>query len=50
MLKIVTQLHGVPCTILKVVSGRMGEEDANLRQTLANSYEILSKFLLERFN
>lgn len=44
----VAATHGTPCQILKVVSGHMGVEDANLRKTLNASYQELSKFLNER--
>jgi len=41
----VTATHGIPCHIVKVVSGHMGIEDKNLRKTLASSYKLLSEFL-----
>lgn len=44
----VSATHGVPCHIVKIVSGHMGVEDKNLRKTLATSYDQLAKFLTAR--
>ncbi len=44
----VAATHGVPCHIVKIVSGHMGVEDKQLRKTLASSYDIISKFLISR--
>jgi len=44
----VSATHGVPCHIVKIVSGHMGVEDKNLRKTLATSYDQLAKFLTSR--
>ncbi|MBO6574932.1 MAG: hypothetical protein JJ896_05945 [Rhodothermales bacterium] len=43
----VAATHGVPCTIVKVVSGRMGAEDPNLRKTLSDSHARLNRFLTD---
>ena len=42
----VAATHGVPCHIVKVVSGQMGVEDRELRKTLTTCYNKLSEFLL----
>jgi nucleoside phosphorylase len=42
----VAATHGVPCHILKVVSGHIQREDKNLRKTLATAYNTLSDFLV----
>lgn len=39
--------HGVPCHIVKIVSGQMGVEDKDLRKTLQTSYTEMSKFVLK---
>jgi nucleoside phosphorylase len=44
----VAATHGVPCNIVKVVSGHMGVEDKQLRKTLAASYNTLADFLTKR--
>ena len=41
----VAATHGVPCSIVKVVSGRMGTEDPNLRRTLSEAHDKLTAFL-----
>ncbi len=43
----VAATHGVPCHIVKVVTGHFGTEDANLRKTLASAYEKLGAFLVK---
>lgn len=42
----VAATHGVQCQILKVVTGRFGVEDPNLKRTLAQSYATLAKALV----
>ncbi len=44
----VAATHGVPCHIVKIVSGHMGVEDKNLRKTLATSYDKMAIFLNNR--
>jgi len=44
----VAATHGVRCQIVKVVSGHMGVEDANLRKTLSASHQKLATFLNAR--
>ncbi len=46
----VAATHGIPCHIVKVVSGHMGVEDKNLRKTLSTSYAQLASFLNERID
>ena len=43
----VAATHGVPCSILKVISGRMGVDDPNLRKTLSAAHATLSRYLVE---
>ena len=42
----VAATHGVPCEILKVVTGRFGVEDPNLKRTLTTAYASLAKALV----
>ncbi len=42
----VSATYGVPCHIVKIVTGRMGVEDKHLRKTLVTSYKKISEFLL----
>ncbi len=44
----VAATHGIPCSIIKVISGRMGVDDPNLRQTLASANQTLSRFLMKQ--
>jgi len=46
----VAATHGVPCHIVKVVSGHMGVEDKQLRKTLSDSYKTLATFLTDRLD
>ncbi len=46
----VTATHGIPCHIIKVVTGRLNAPDAHLRRTLTNAYESMSAFLLKELN
>ena len=41
----VAATHGIPCSIVKVISGRMGVEDNNFRKTLADAHTTLARFL-----
>lgn len=41
----VAATHGVPCHIVKVVTGHFGIEDKNFRKTLADACETLAGFL-----
>ena len=41
----VAATHGVPCGIVKVVSGRMGEDDPSLRKTLDEAHAKITTFL-----
>lgn len=43
----VAATHGVPCGIVKVVSGRMGQDDPDLRKTLDDAHAKITKFLLK---
>lgn len=40
--------HGVPCHIVKAVTGHPNEEDEDLQATRQNAYETLADFLLEK--
>ncbi|MFT4605491.1 MAG: nucleoside phosphorylase [Rhodothermales bacterium] len=42
----VAATHGIPCGIVKVVSGRMGEDDPNLRKTLDQAHAKMTAFLI----
>jgi len=44
----VAATHGKLCQIVKVVTGHMGVEDKNLRQTLATGHKQLGQFLVDR--
>lgn len=46
----VAATHGIPCHILKVVSGHMGVEDKDLRKTLSSSYALIATFLDQRLS
>ena len=46
----VAATHGVPCHVVKVVSGHMGVEDKQLRKTLAASYSAMAEFLDQRLD
>lgn len=41
----VAATYGIPCGIVKVISGRMGTEDPNLRKTLSAAHATLTRFL-----
>lgn len=43
----VAATHGVPCQILKVVTGRVGVDDPALRKTLDRAYATLGNALLK---
>lgn len=43
----VSAMHGVPCHIVKVVSGRIGQEDAQLKRTLEHAHQAMSSWLVE---
>lgn len=42
----VAATHGTPCHIVKAVTGYLGEEDDEIRQTKAAAHETVAKFLL----
>lgn len=42
----VAAMHGVPCQIVKVVSGRFGEEDSQLKRTLSTANQAMAQWLL----
>jgi nucleoside phosphorylase len=42
----VTATYGIPCHILKVVAGRMNQEDKQFRKTHATACETLAEFLV----
>jgi nucleoside phosphorylase len=44
----VAATHGVPCSIIKVISGQMGMDDPNLRQTLSDANASLAHFLVQQ--
>jgi nucleoside phosphorylase len=41
----VAAMHGVPCHIVKVVSGQIGREDAQLKRTLEQAHQTMSAWL-----
>jgi nucleoside phosphorylase len=43
----VTATYGIPCYIVKVVTGMMYAQNDNLQRTLDRAYETLATFLLE---
>ena len=43
----VSATHGVPCHIVKVVSGRIGVEDPNLKRTLETAHQGLARWLTQ---
>lgn len=43
----VAATYGVPCRIIKVVSGRMGMDDPNLRKTMVEAHQTLGRFLVK---
>lgn len=43
----VAATHGVPCSILKVVAGRFGQDDADLRRTMTQAHEALAGPLIK---
>ncbi|MFT5141711.1 MAG: nucleoside phosphorylase [Rhodothermales bacterium] len=46
----VAATYGVPCTILKVISGRMGQDDPDFRKTLATVQNKLASFLVKHLD
>lgn len=46
----VAATHGKLCQIVKVVTGQMGVEDANLRKTLAAGHKALGTFLTSKID
>lgn len=44
----VAAMHGVPCHIVKAITGRVGEDDDDLQKTRANAYDTLATFLIEQ--
>lgn len=46
----VAATYGIPCHIVKIVTGQMFNPDANLLRTLDRAYESLAGFLLEHFD
>ena len=42
----VTATYGIPCHIIKVVTGQMYEQDSDLLRTLDQAYESLAQFLM----
>ncbi len=44
----VTATYGVPCNIIKVVTGHMYKEDEMLQKTLENAYEAMTEFLMKQ--
>lgn len=43
----VTAMYGIPCHIVKVVTGQYNSQDTQLRKTLASAYETIAHFLLD---
>lgn len=43
----VAATHGVPCHIVKVVTGHVNEQNKQFRQTRTDSYDKVASFLLE---
>ena len=43
----VAAMHGVPCHILKIISGHSGVEDKQLRKTLDKAYLSLANYLID---
>jgi len=46
----VAATHGVPCNILKAVTGYLQRPDKHLQKTLADAYESLAGFLITETN
>ena len=46
----VTATYGIPCHILKVVTGQMYTQDANLIKTLDEAYASLATFLIKHLD
>lgn len=46
----VAAMHGLPCHIVKVVSGRIGEEDAQLKRTLEHAHQTMSAWLVHEID
>ncbi|MDX1545850.1 MAG: 5'-methylthioadenosine nucleosidase [Rhodothermales bacterium] len=46
----VAATHGVPCHIVKVITGRFGGEDPDFRKTLAGACDALATFLIEEMD
>ena len=44
----VAATYGIPCHIVKVITGYVGEESRDFRKTLTSAYETMGDFLLER--
>ena len=42
----VAATHGVPCAMVKAVSGRMGVDDADLRKTMTEANAAVARFLI----
>lgn len=42
----VTATYGIPCHIVKVVTGRLNTQDSQLRKTLTTAHETIARFLL----
>ncbi len=43
----VSAMHGTPCHIVKVVSGRIGAEDAQLKRTIEQANQTMSSWLMK---
>lgn len=46
----VTATYGIPCHIVKIVTGRLQEEDKQFRKTLGTACETLADYLIEHFD
>lgn len=44
----ITAMYGIPCHIVKVVTGRYNSQDTQLRKTLTSAHEAIASFLLAR--
>ncbi|QXD14386.1 5'-methylthioadenosine nucleosidase [Rhodocaloribacter litoris] len=46
----VAATHGLPCHLIKVVTGHLNAPDADLRKTLSMAHQTIADFLLARLN
>lgn len=46
----VSAMHGIPCHIVKVVSGQVGREDSQLKRTLEHAHQAMSSWLVQELS